>query len=126
MRSKGAGRSPEILLVRRLMALLRTRGVDVACRWLRRTAIDPGPSFADRKMRLCQPSNTRFWADTQGPQMVQEAKEGLARERAAQGTAALSLPPIFGCTGWPDVVRTVSGRHRAAQTSELAAPGAHG
>ncbi|HTW28749.1 MAG TPA: patatin-like phospholipase family protein [Acetobacteraceae bacterium] len=32
--------------------------------------------------------NARFWADTQGPEMVQEARQALAREDAAQGTTA--------------------------------------
>jgi hypothetical protein len=37
--------------------------------------------------------NARFWPDTQGPALMQEAGEALARERAAQGGASGPLPP---------------------------------
>jgi len=40
--------------------------------------------------------NARFWADTQGPAMVREAQEALARERAANPDATgQALPPAY-------------------------------
>ena len=38
--------------------------------------------------------NARFWTDTQGPEMVQEAMRALARERAALPGAARPVTPL--------------------------------
>lgn len=46
--------------------------------------------------------NARFWADTQGPQMVQEATDALARERTAQRTSALSAANFLALSGGSD------------------------
>ena len=44
------------------------------------TRLDPVPQALTENAAVLGLPNARFWADTQGPQMVQEAKDALARE----------------------------------------------
>jgi hypothetical protein len=51
------------------------------------------PSDLTNQVMVLNTPNARFWADTQGPAMVQEALRALARERALQDTAPRDLVP---------------------------------
>lgn len=51
------------------------------------------PADQTEKVTVLGQPNARFWADTQGPEMVQEAKDALARERANWGAGRESGGP---------------------------------
>jgi len=66
------------------------------------TRLDPVPQALTENAAVLGLPNARFWADTQGPQMVQEAKDALAREQVVQGTSVLPTANLLALSGGSD------------------------
>jgi hypothetical protein len=64
--------------------------------------LTPVPASLTENAAVLGVRNVRFWADTQGPQMVQEAKDALAREQATRSGSILSAANFLSISGGSD------------------------
>jgi hypothetical protein len=77
---------------RTVFAVLLLAPIMAACAALERQPAVPA-NLTEQATVLGIP-NARFWPDTQGPALVQEAGEAIARERAAQAAAGGANGPL--------------------------------